>query len=76
MSVCMRPHRRGECSGASYWPVGCVSVNYLGVFEYVGTMLDEQVVGVLAEAFVSMREGGIVCLAAANAPLVQECIYP
>ncbi len=31
---CMWPPRRGECSGASHWPVGCDSVTGQGAFEY------------------------------------------
>ncbi len=38
---CMWPPRRGECSGASHWPVGCDSVTGQGAFEYAGTMRDE-----------------------------------
>ncbi len=34
VSFCMRPPRRGECSGASHWPVRCDSVTGQGVFEY------------------------------------------
>ncbi len=39
--LCMWPPRRGECSGASHWPVGCDSVTGQGAFEYAGTMRDE-----------------------------------
>ncbi len=35
---CMWPPRRGECSGASHWPVGCDSVTGQGAFEYADTM--------------------------------------
>ncbi len=41
VSSWMRPPRRGECSGASHWPVECDSVTGQGVFEYAGTMQDE-----------------------------------
>ncbi len=40
MCPCMRPPRRGECSGASHWPVGCDSVTDQGAFEYAGAMRD------------------------------------
>ncbi len=32
--VCMRPPRRGECSGAPHWLVGCDSLTGQGQFEY------------------------------------------
>ncbi len=38
VSFCMRPPRRGECSGASHWPVECDSATGQGVFEYADTM--------------------------------------
>ncbi len=53
LCVCMRD----ECSGASYWPVGCDSVTGQGAFEYAGTMRDEQAVDVLAGAVDCTREG-------------------
>ncbi len=42
-AVClgMWPPTRGECSGASHWPVGCDSVTGQGAFEYAGNMQDE-----------------------------------
>ncbi len=54
---CMRPPRRGECSGASHWPVGCDSVTGQGEFEYAGTMRDEYAIGMLAGVVDSTREG-------------------
>ncbi len=41
LCAAMWPRRRGECSGASHWPVGCDSVTGQGAFEYAGTMQDE-----------------------------------
>ncbi len=42
-AVCLRmkPRRRGECSGASHWLVGCDSMTGQDVFEYAGIMRDE-----------------------------------
>ncbi len=39
--VCMKAHRRDECSDAPRWPVGCDSLTGQGAFEYAGTMRDE-----------------------------------
>ncbi len=38
---CMKPPRRGECSGAPHYPVGCDSVTGQPAFEYAGTIRDE-----------------------------------
>ncbi len=54
LCLCKRLPRRGECSGASHWPVGCDSVTGQGAFEYAGIMRDD---GVLAVAVDSTREG-------------------
>ncbi len=50
MWVCMRPHRRDDCSGEPHWPVGCGTLTGQGAVEYVGNMQDEKEVGVLTEA--------------------------
>ncbi len=39
--VCMKPRRRGECSGTFHWPVGRDSVTGQDAFEYAGPIRDE-----------------------------------
>ncbi len=48
--VCMRPPRRGECSGAPHWPVGRDSLTGQAAFAFAGTMQNEVAIGVFAGA--------------------------